>query len=100
MLTGAASVQRERVGYWLRSSHCGRGYMTEAVRALILDGHLEDLIGGLAPPRICALPAFWTGLLYDDAALDAAWIRARIDSDGTYTLTNSRNGYSKTYQVK
>jgi len=23
--------------------------------------------------RICALPALWTGLLYDDAALDAAW---------------------------
>ena len=23
--------------------------------------------------RICALPAFWTGLLYDDTALDAAW---------------------------
>ncbi|MBJ6979935.1 glutamate--cysteine ligase [Luteimonas sp. MC1895] len=23
--------------------------------------------------RICALPAFWVGLLYDDAALDAAW---------------------------
>ncbi len=23
--------------------------------------------------RICALPAFWTGLLYDDSALDAAW---------------------------
>jgi len=23
--------------------------------------------------RICALPAFWTGLLYDGAALDAAW---------------------------
>jgi glutamate--cysteine ligase len=23
--------------------------------------------------RICALPAFWTGLLYDRAALDAAW---------------------------
>jgi len=23
--------------------------------------------------RICALPAFWTGLLYDQAALDAAW---------------------------
>ncbi len=29
-----------------------------------------------------------------------AWIRARIDPAGTYTLTNSRNGYSKTYQVK
>ena len=23
--------------------------------------------------RICALPAFWVGLLYDDVALDAAW---------------------------
>ncbi|MFC4256077.1 glutamate--cysteine ligase [Altererythrobacter xixiisoli] len=23
--------------------------------------------------RICALPAFWVGLLYDDTALDAAW---------------------------
>jgi glutamate--cysteine ligase len=23
--------------------------------------------------RICALPAYWVGLLYDDAALDAAW---------------------------
>src|SRR3546814_1887791 len=23
--------------------------------------------------RICALPAFWVGLLYDNAALDAAW---------------------------
>lgn len=23
--------------------------------------------------RLCALPAFWTGLLYDRTALDAAW---------------------------
>jgi glutamate--cysteine ligase len=23
--------------------------------------------------RICALPAFWVGLLYEDSALDAAW---------------------------
>ncbi|MEO8160171.1 MAG: glutamate-cysteine ligase family protein, partial [Arenimonas sp.] len=23
--------------------------------------------------RLCALPAFWVGLLYDDEALDAAW---------------------------
>ncbi len=23
--------------------------------------------------RLCALPAFWTGLLYDDQSLDAAW---------------------------
>jgi beta-lactamase superfamily II metal-dependent hydrolase len=29
-----------------------------------------------------------------------AWIRARLDGAGTYTLTNSRNGYAKTYRVK
>jgi len=23
--------------------------------------------------RLCALPAFWVGLLYDQGALDAAW---------------------------
>jgi glutamate--cysteine ligase len=27
--------------------------------------------------RLCALPAFWVGLLYDDAALDAAWDLAK-----------------------
>ena len=27
--------------------------------------------------RICALPAFWVGLLYDDAALEAAWSLVR-----------------------
>ena len=27
--------------------------------------------------RICALPALWVGLLYDDAALDAAWNRVK-----------------------
>ncbi|MEP3914829.1 MAG: glutamate-cysteine ligase family protein, partial [Parasphingorhabdus sp.] len=27
--------------------------------------------------RICALPAFWVGLLYDQTALDAAWDRVK-----------------------
>jgi glutamate--cysteine ligase len=27
--------------------------------------------------RICALPAFWVGLLYEDSALDAAWDRVK-----------------------
>ncbi len=27
--------------------------------------------------RLCALPALWTGLLYDDAALEAAWALVR-----------------------
>ena len=33
--------------------------------------------------RICALPAFWVGLLYDDEALDAAEdLTARLDLRG------------------
>ncbi len=49
--------------------------------------------------RICALPAFWVGLLYDQAALDAAWdvvkgwsiadhhrIRAEVPTLGLKTL--------------
>jgi competence protein ComEC len=35
-----------------------------------------------------------------DDGCAGAWIRARIDPAGTYTLTNSRNGYSKSYRVK
>jgi glutamate--cysteine ligase len=31
--------------------------------------------------RLCALPAFWTGLLYDRASLDAAWELAKDWSD-------------------
>lgn len=31
--------------------------------------------------RICSLPAFWVGLLYDSAALDAAWALVRDWSD-------------------
>ena len=41
-----------------------------------------------------------TANLGDTDGCAGAWIRARIDPAGTYTLTNSRNGYSKTYQVK
>jgi hypothetical protein len=29
-----------------------------------------------------------------------AWIRARLNTDGSYTLTNGRTGYMKKYQVK
>ncbi len=29
-----------------------------------------------------------------------AWIRARVNDDGTFVVTNSRNGYATTYRVK
>jgi competence protein ComEC len=41
-----------------------------------------------------------TANLGETDACRGAWIRARVDAAGTYTLTNSRNGYSKTYRVK
>ena len=28
------------------------------------------------------------------------WIKASLNGDGTYTITNSRNGFSKTYRVQ
>ena len=31
---------------------------------------------------------------------EGAWMRARVNADGTYTLTNSRNGYSKSYRIQ
>lgn len=40
--------------------------------------------------RICALPAFWVGLLYDQGALDAAWDLVKgWDMEGREALRNS-----------
>lgn len=49
-------------------------HMTTAFPEVRMKQYLE-MRGADGGPwnRLCALPAFWTGLLYDDAALDAAW---------------------------
>ena len=49
-------------------------HMTTAFPEVRMKKFLE-MRGADAGPwnRLCALPAFWVGLLYDDAALDAAW---------------------------
>ena len=49
-------------------------HTTTAFPEVRLKKYLE-MRGADAGPwnRICALPAFWTGLLYDDTSLDAAW---------------------------
>ena len=41
-----------------------------------------------------------TANLGDTAECKGAWIRARVADGGSYVLTNSRNGHSKTYRVK
>jgi glutamate--cysteine ligase len=49
-------------------------HMTTAFPEVRLKKYLE-MRGADGGPwnRLCALPAFWVGLLYDDEALDAAW---------------------------
>ena len=49
-------------------------HMTTAFPEVRLKRYLE-MRGADGGPwnRLCALPAFWTGLLYDGTALDAAW---------------------------
>ncbi len=49
-------------------------HMTTAFPEVRLKKYLE-MRGADGGPwnRLCALPAFWVGLMYDDAALDAAW---------------------------
>jgi glutamate--cysteine ligase len=56
-----------RIGDW-------DDHMTTAFPEVRLKTFLE-MRGADAGPwgRICALPAIWVGLLYDDGALDAAW---------------------------
>jgi len=49
-------------------------HMTTAFPEVRLKKYLEMRGADSGPwSRICALPAFWVGLLYDDVALDAAW---------------------------
>ena len=59
--------QRPHIGDWA-------DHMTTAFPEVRLKRYLE-MRGADSGPwnRICALPAFWVGLLYDQTALDAAW---------------------------
>jgi glutamate--cysteine ligase len=69
-LNGALSVlpgERPRASDW-------EDHMSTAFPEVRLKSFLE-MRGADGGPwnRICALPAFWVGLLYDQGALDAAW---------------------------
>ncbi len=59
--------QRPHLGDWA-------DHMTTSFPEVRLKRYLE-MRGADSGPwnRICALPAFWVGLLYDETALDAAW---------------------------
>ena len=80
-----------------------KGAGSVAVEAVLRSPGLEDLwslhravnndAAHNAPERL-------TANLGDSDGCPGAWIRARVDEAGTYTLTNSRNRYSKTYSVR
>lgn len=73
-------------------------HLTTAFPEVRLKKYLE-MRGADAGPwhRLCALPAFWVGLLYDDAALDAAWDLVRdFSQDERHAL---RDGVPK-YALK
>ena len=69
-LAGKLSVlpgQKPKVGDWI-------DHLSTAFPEVRLKSYLEMRgADGGRWDRICALPAFWVGLLYDSVALDAAW---------------------------
>jgi glutamate--cysteine ligase len=59
--------EKPRLGDW-------KDHLSTAFPEVRMKGYLEMRgADGGRWDRICALPAFWVGLLYDDVALDAAW---------------------------
>ena len=69
-LAGKLSVlpgQKPKVGDWI-------DHLSTAFPEVRLKSYLEMRgADGGRWDRICALPAFWVGILYDSVALDAAW---------------------------
>jgi glutamate--cysteine ligase len=59
--------EKPRLGDW--SDHLSTAFPEVRLKSFL------EMRGADGGPwsRICALPAFWVGLLYDQAALDAAW---------------------------
>ena len=59
--------QKPKVGDWI-------DHLSTAFPEVRLKSYLEMRgADGGRWDRICALPAFWVGILYDSVALDAAW---------------------------
>ncbi len=59
--------ERPRIGDW--NDHLSTAFPEVRLKSFL---EMRGADGGRWN-RICALPAFWVGLLYDDRALDAAW---------------------------
>lgn len=72
----------------------------EAVLRSPAHGDLWSLHRAVGNDAAHNAPEMLTANLGPTEGCQGAWIRARVQADGSYTLTNSRNGFSKTYQSK
>jgi hypothetical protein len=80
-----------------------KGAGSAAVETIVRSPTLEDvwsLHTLLANDAAHNAPEQMTANLGGVDGCPGAWIRARVNRDGTFTLINSRTGFSKSYQVK
>jgi beta-lactamase superfamily II metal-dependent hydrolase len=78
-----------------------KGGQPEAMRVLHSAPELEDVwqlhVAQLSGPEH-GIPRLFVANIAEDPQHDAAqWIKVSAESDGTFTVINSRNGFSKTY---
>ena len=54
----------------------------------------------LEPDDVQQALAFAAANLEDSADCKGHWIRASVSPDGSFTVTNSRNGFSRAYRAR
>jgi glutamate--cysteine ligase len=103
-LKGELSVlpgEKPRIGDWV--DHLSTAFPEVRLKSFL---EMRGADGG-PHDRICALPAFWVGLLYDDDALNAAWDEIkhwtiedhhRIRSEVPRLGLNARGPRGRTFQ--
>jgi beta-lactamase superfamily II metal-dependent hydrolase len=90
---------RPRVG--VMNNGIRKGGQPETMRVLHSSPGLEDLwqlhVAQLSGPEYDIPGMFVANVLEDPQHNPAYWIKVSAQSDGAFTVTNARNGFSKTY---
>ena len=90
---------RPRVG--VINNGIRKGGQPETMRVLYTSPGLEDLwqlhVAQLSGSEYAIPALFVANTVEDPQHSPAYWIKVAAETDGTFTVTNSRNGFSKTY---
>jgi competence protein ComEC len=90
---------RPRVG--VINNGIRKGGQPETMRVLHASPGLEDLwqvhVAQLSGPEYDIPGIFVANIVEDPQHIPAHWIKVSARSDGSFTVSNSRNGFSKTY---